>query len=62
MEWTLDETMAPGCYELTMLVTHYSNRNFESTIPGPFKNDRDVAKAVWRLRVQPTGSEPIECP
>ena len=63
MEWTLDDGMTAGCYELTLLVTHSRNQNFESTIPGPFKDDRDVAKAVWRLRVQPPDSEtPIECP
>lgn len=62
IDWTIGDRVSDGCHKLTLLVTHVSNQNGDSTIPSPFKDDRDVAKAVWRLIVDPPGNEtPIEC-
>lgn len=62
IDWTIGDRVSDGCHKLTLLVTHVSNQNGDSTIPSPFKDDRDVAKAVWRLIIDPPGNEtPIEC-
>lgn len=63
IDWTLGQGIDVGCNRVTLLVTHLRNQNNDSTIPSPFKDDRDVAKAVWRVIVDPPGNDtPVVCP